>query len=200
MEASSKSWINRSQQWHNLPVTSVGLVIYRLPFEEGTVQEKSSSHHTQLPSYLRNNWPRLLPHSSRFGTKQEVSNAAGSRLLMERVGSGSNWLGKDFFQKAVLRGEFRMAGTSPRGSPLYRPVFNRDRNQTRSSMLSKGNTHQAFPSSPGQWDSDNTEVLASSDQAGLLDSLANAGESSQIGGLVLRGGYCSRLLRLFALR
>lgn len=41
LEASSKSWINRSQQWHNLPATSVGLVIYRLPFEEGRVQEKT---------------------------------------------------------------------------------------------------------------------------------------------------------------
>lgn len=71
LEASSKSWINRSQQWHNLPVTSVGLVIYRLPFEEGTVQEKSSSHHTQLSSYLHNNWPWLLPHSSRLGTSKK---------------------------------------------------------------------------------------------------------------------------------
>lgn len=41
LEASSKSWINRSQQWHNLPVTSVGLVIYRFPFEEGRVQGKT---------------------------------------------------------------------------------------------------------------------------------------------------------------
>lgn len=54
-------------------------------------------------------------------------------------------------------------------------------------MLSKGNTPQAFPSSPQQWDSDNTEVLASSDQAGLLDSLANAGESSHTGGFGFKG-------------
>lgn len=71
LEASSKGWMNRSQQWHNLPVTSVGLVIYRLPFEEGTVRDKSSSHRTQLPSHLRNDWPRLLPHSSRSETSEK---------------------------------------------------------------------------------------------------------------------------------
>lgn len=37
-------------------------------------------------------------------------------MLMERAGSGSNWLGKDFFQETVLEGGFRKAGTSPHGS------------------------------------------------------------------------------------
>lgn len=76
-----------------------------------------------------------------------------------------------------------------------------DGDQPRSGCCRKAtHTHQAFPSSPQQGERDHTEVLASSDQAGLPESLANAGESSHIGGLVLRGGYCSRLLRLFALR
>lgn len=65
------------------------------------------------------------------------------------------------------------------------------RNRPHSSMLSEGNTHQEFPWSPQQWESDNTEVWASRDPAGLPDSSANAGESSQAGGLALRGGYCS---------
>lgn len=101
-------------------------------------------------------------------------------MLMERAGSGSNWLGKDFFQKTVLQGGFRKAGTSPHGS--------------KPAMLKHAvgsNTHQEFPWSPQQQGSNNTEVLASSDPAGLPDSLANDGESSQVGGLALRGGYCS---------
>lgn len=74
LEASSKSWINCCQQWHNLPGTSVGLVSSQLSFEEGIVQgkrKKFSSHHTQLPFSLQNNWPRQFPHSSRLGTSKE---------------------------------------------------------------------------------------------------------------------------------
>lgn len=72
LEASSKSWINCFQQWHNLPGTSVGLVSSQLFFEEGTVQGKK----IQLPPHaapidLQNNWPRQFPPSSRLGTSKE---------------------------------------------------------------------------------------------------------------------------------
>lgn len=173
LEAPSKSWINCCQQWHNLPGTPVGLVSSQLSFEEGTVQgkkKKSGSHHTQLPFYLQNNWPWQFPHSSRLGT----TNAAGSCLLMERAGSGSNWLGKDFFQKTVLLGGFRKAGTSPHGLKPATQACCQKVTRTR-------NSHGVH----------NTEVWASSHPAGLPHSSANAGESSQAGGLALRGGYCS---------
>lgn len=110
---------------------------------------------------------------------------------MERVGSGSNWLGqkkqpssrKQYFGE----GDLGWLGPLPVDHCDTDRYSTRDRNQTRSSMLSKGNTRQAFPSSPRQWDSDNTEVLGSSGQAGLLDSLANAGESSHNWGFGFKG-------------
>lgn len=77
-----------------------------------------------------------------------------------------------------------MAGTCPRGSP--RGSAEVEARHTRA-CCRKGNTQQAFPSRLQQWESDNTEVLASSSQAGLPDSLANAGESSQIGGVWFYG-------------
>lgn len=94
-----------------------------------------------------------------------------------------------------------MVGTSPHGSPWYWTGIQQRWMGTSHAQdaVERQHTHQAFPSSPQQGERDHTEVLASSDQAGLQESLANAGVSSHIGGLVLRGGYCSRLLRLFAL-
>lgn len=48
--------------------------------------------------------------------QREVSNAAGSCLLMKRVGSGSNWLGKEKYissKKQYFGGDFGRLGPLP---------------------------------------------------------------------------------------
>lgn len=118
LEASSKTWIDCCQQWHKFPGTSVGLVSSQRSFEEGTVQ---GGKKIQLPPHTAlilsaEQLATAIPSQQQVGNQKGAINAAGSCLLMERAGSGSNWLGKDFFQKTVLQGGFRKAGTSPHGS------------------------------------------------------------------------------------
>lgn len=108
LEASSKSWINRCQQWHNLPGTAVGLVSSQLSFEEETVQGKKKK--IELPPHAApilsaEQLATAIPSQQQLGnqqgaTKQQVPFCSWK----ERAGSGSNWLGKDFFQKTVLQG------------------------------------------------------------------------------------------------
>lgn len=163
LEASSKSWINCCRQWHNLPGTSVGLVSSQLSFE-GTVQGKK----IQLPPHAApilsaEQLAMAIPSQQQAGNQHGASNAAGSYLLMERAGSGSNWLGKDFFQQTVLQGDLGRLGPLP--------------------MDQTGHT-QACCQNPmespavGQCQH---RALGSSDPAGLPGSLANAAQSSQMG-------------------
>lgn len=91
------------------------MVSSQLSFEEGTVRGKKK---IQLPPHAA---PTLsaeqlamaIPSQQQDGNQQGATNAAGSCLLMERAGSGSNWLGKDFFQKTVLWGDLGRLGPLP---------------------------------------------------------------------------------------
>lgn len=73
LEASSKSWINHCQQWHNLPGTSVGLVSSQLSFEEETVQGKK----IQLPPHAA---PILSAEqlATAIPAQQQVGNQQGA--------------------------------------------------------------------------------------------------------------------------
>lgn len=200
LEASSKGWMNRSQQWHNLPVTSVGLVIYRLPFEEGTVRDKSSSHRTQLPSHLRNDWPRLLPHSSRSETSEKslmqqvpgcsskevavvVTGRENTSSSQQCFGGGVGWLGplpadRRDAERCSTEIETRHTQACCRKATHTRR-FHRGHGSGRVTTL-------RF------W-------LPAIRQASWTPWLM-LGKAPRSGVWFLRGGYCSRLLRLFALR
>lgn len=87
LEASSKSWINRCQQWHNLPGTSVGLVSSQLSFEEETVQGKKIQFPPHAaPILSAEQLATAIPSQQQVGNQQQVPVCSWKGLAVVATG------------------------------------------------------------------------------------------------------------------